>query len=276
MLTEDLLAQAAAEPLTAIFLLSLITALILRALWQRQVKMLSLDSVAPTILETDTCNGVLYRIMSPSDAKAVVHVVAGAFFEGDPVINGGGGTLRDMTSFCEMYVPRMAVEGHTVLAVDTSTGDIIGAFLNEDFCNTDPPEFEAFLAQPDGIWTPCINMIDELEEALIEHFSIPRTNRPAGRWFHLWMLGVAPSGRGRGVAGKLAAHSVAWAKSCGFDIAFAECTGAISTHVMTKLDAERLAFCDYAKWKGEHDETLRGLPGLGHPGMSMMVVDLKK
>ena len=226
------------------------------------------------ILENDEANGVCYRIMTPEDAAAVTTVMANAFYEGEPVTaTGGGATLRDMTDFCQMYVPRMAAEGNTVLAVDVQTNEVLGAFLNEDFANVDPPECDGFLRQADGIWGPCLAMIEQLEAALSTRFTIPPSDRPTGRWFHLWMLGVAPNGRGRGVGKKLAAHSVQWAKTCGFEVAFAECTGALSTHILQKLGAERIAFCDYATWEGEHAETLRGLPALGHPGMSMMTLE---
>jgi hypothetical protein len=50
--------------------------------------------------------------------------------------------------------------------------------------------------------------------------------------------------------------------------------GATSTHILTALGAERVAFCDYATWQGEHADMLRGLPALGHAGMSMMVATL--
>lgn len=228
------------------------------------------------ILETDFANGVIYRIMTPLDIATVTPCIANAFFEGEPVtVTGGGATLRDMTACCEMYVPRMAAEGNTVLAIDAESEEVLGAFLNEDFANADPEGFDGFMAQTDGIWSPCFAMIGELEDALCERFDIPAVaEREWGRWFHLWMIGVAPAGRGRGVGKKLASHSVAWARSRGFEVAFAECTGALSTRIMAKLGAERVAYCDYGAWQGEHAETLRGLPSLGHPGMSMMVVTL--
>jgi GNAT superfamily N-acetyltransferase len=55
-----------------------------------------------------------------------------------------------------------------------------------------------------------------------------------GRFFHMWMIGVASAGRGRGVGKKLAQHSVALAKAEAFEVPFAECTGALSTHILTK------------------------------------------
>lgn len=226
-----------------------------------------------TVLETDGATGVVYRIMTREDAVAATEAVAQAFFAGEPVVTrGGGATLRDMRAFCAMWVPRMAEEGNTVLAIDGETGSILGAFLNEDFSNVDPPGYDAFMESCDGVWAPCMNMIDELEGALCARYSIPKTGRQPGRWFHLWMIGVLPAGRGKGIAKKLASHSLAWARSRGFEVAFAECTGSGSTHIMETLGAETIAYCDYATWgEGAEGETLRGLPAMGHPGMSMKV-----
>jgi GNAT superfamily N-acetyltransferase len=82
-----------------------------------------------------------------------------------------------------------------------------------------------YALQADGKWGPVLSMIAELEHALAARLAIPAgAERPARQWFHLWMIGVAPTGRGRGVGKKLAAHSLAWARARGFKVAFAECT----------------------------------------------------
>lgn len=227
------------------------------------------------VLETDLNDGVIFRTMDTNDVEPVIRLMAEAFFQGEPVtVVAGRATLRDHKAFCQMYVPRMAVEGHTVLAIDAQTQEVVGAFLNEDFANVDPPELGSFLDNSDGEWGPCLCMIEEIEQVLMQRLSIPAVDRPKGKWFHLWMIGVAPAGRGRGVGTKLAAHSIALARARGFEIAFAECTGAISTQIMLKQSAEKIAFCDYSTWTGKNAETLRGLPALGHEGMSMMLVNL--
>ena len=167
----------------------------------------------------------------------------------------------------------MAEEGNTVIAVDKVSGAVLGGFLCEDFCNTDPPGFKAFLGQADGNWAPVLTMIEELETKLISLYSIP-AEREAGKWFHLWMLGVAPEGRGRSIAKKLTRHSIEWARARGFVIAFAETTGAASTHIMS-AHGKVVAFVDYGKWERGGSEAVRALPAKGHPGMSMMVADLQ-
>ena len=85
----------------------------------------------PIILGTDTANDVLYRTMVPSDVDSVVPVVAKAFHEGEPVSGALGATLADFLTFCRMFVPRMAKEGNTILAISTASNEVLGAFLNE-------------------------------------------------------------------------------------------------------------------------------------------------
>lgn len=236
----------------------------------------SARSAATTALGTDAAARVIYRIMTPADVDAVLPVLARAFFEGEPVAQACGCTLRDHLTFCAMFVPRMAAEGNTVVAVDMDSGAVLGCFLNEDFCNPDPPGLDAFVAQADGTWGPVLSLIGGLEAQLIARYAIPaepRMRQP-GRHFHLWMLGVAPEGRGRGIAKGLTRHSIEWARARGFAIAFAETTGALSTHIVG-AHASRIAFADYATWAGDECvEQVRALPAKGHKGMSMMVAEL--
>ena len=212
------------------------------------------DASSDDVLERDDVNRVVYRIMKPDDAASTLASVSQAFHEGEPLTAANGSTLKDMRAFCQMYIPRMAEEGNTVIAVDKDTGDILGAFLNEDFCNPDPPGFEAFIKSADGDWVPTMGMVEQLETELIQLYSIPHeaAARAPGRWFHLWMLGVVPVARGRRVGVKLAENSVAWAQKRGFALAFAETTGAVSTSIMGKYaGAKAVHFLDYSAFRGE-------------------------
>ena len=69
--------------------------------------------------------------MVPSDVDSVLPIVAKAFHAGEPVSGAGGATLADFLSFCRMFVPRMAKEGNTILAISTTSNEVLGAFLNE-------------------------------------------------------------------------------------------------------------------------------------------------
>merc|ERR1712137_309445 len=124
-----------------------------------------------------------------------------------------------------------------------------------------------------------LTAIGALEEHFKTTYGVPEKpeERPAGRWFHLWMVGVAQESRGKGIARKLAVHSVGVAKARGFAIAFAECTGAASTQVLTShCNAAVEHFVDYSTFDGcESAAVLRELPQKGHKGMSLTIVHLK-
>ena len=79
------------------------------------------------------------------------------------------------------------------------------------------------------------------------------------------------------MATKLTEYSLQVARDAGFELAFAETTGAASTKILAKVGGKPLAVVDYGSWPGPAgDVPFRALPAQGHAGMSMMVVDLKK
>jgi ribosomal protein S18 acetylase RimI-like enzyme len=123
----------------------------------------------------------------------------------------------------------MATEQLSVVALDHESREVVGVFLNEDYASPDPPGLtEFFSARPDINPKANLTAIAELEDKLNEAHGIPSepVDRPRGKWFHLWMVGVSPKARGRGVASKLVEYSLVLAKGLGYDLAFAECTGA--------------------------------------------------
>jgi GNAT superfamily N-acetyltransferase len=198
----------------------------------------------PHLLEKDEINGVIYRIMMLEDVERVIPVVARAFCEED---SPTGNFIQDWQNFTLPYAMRMAVEGNSVLAVDEAYGTILGAFLNEDYCNSVLPEINCSKSSR-GSCVQAIFMANELEEHLNTSYGIPvAAERPRGKIVHLCFLGVGPEARGRGIEKKLAEHSIRWAKSKGFTLAFAQCTGALSTHI---TEANPSKFIDSSFRKG--------------------------
>jgi ribosomal protein S18 acetylase RimI-like enzyme len=201
-------------------------------------------------LEVDAANRVTYRVMTSADSPAVTEVLARAFFEGEPLTSPGCCccSLKDQTRFLSLYIDRMAEEGNSVVAISDGDGGesygggsggapvVIGAFVNEDFANSDPDGIDELVRTSDGTWAPLLLLIGRLEDRLIASHDIPinASHRTRGTWLHMWMLGVTPLAKGRQVGKKLVGHSVALAKANGFQLAFAECTGAPSTHLLTK------------------------------------------
>merc|ERR1719450_572543 len=196
----------------------------------------------------------------------------------------------------------MAVEGYSVIACDTTPeneGKILGGFLCEDVANPEPSGVNEFINTSEGDWCRAvISMIGELEEEMIRVYNFPEnpTERPKKEWLHLWMAGVLPEARGRGIAKKLFLHAVDIAKKSGFSRGcFAECTGAGSAGIMQKYvkpEPKELYKIEYRSWNptatGSETESgeeipkmvsensvkaVNALPEHGHDAMRLMVVE---
>ncbi|GMH72770.1 hypothetical protein TrLO_g7002 [Triparma laevis f. longispina] len=193
---------------------------------------------------------------------------------GEPTTAAGGATEKDMTAFCQLFVPRMVDK--SVIATNAE-GAVIGAMLCKDWGDEDPEEeFAGFMAKLEGDWLPALTGIGECEETFNSDFGIPVEEKPKEKWFQLWNCGVDEQWRGRGVGKKLVGHSVAVAKKQGYEVAFSICTSGPITHILTTHSSASVEhFVDYSTWTGtESVEVLRALPAAGHSGMSLCVVRL--
>eukprot|EP00121_Abeoforma_whisleri_P014306 Awhi_evm1s13193 len=88
------------------------------------------------------------------------------------------------------------------------------------------------------------------------------------------MMGVNPSASGKNIGYNLSQLSLDLGRELGFQGAFAECTGKISTYLLTRKCANVNVeyFVDYCQWDKSPDcELIRSIPENGHPGMSLAV-----
>lgn len=180
-----------------------------------------------TVLEE--AEGAIYRMCTTADVSGVVACVSAAFKEGkgyyhdarslslscrltqlssmltgEPTTAAGGATEKDMTAFCQLFVPRMVDK--SVIATNPE-GAVIGAMLCKDWGDEDPEEeFAGFMAKLEGDWLPALTGIGECEETFNSDFGIPVEEKPKEKWFQLWNCGVDEQWRGRGVGKKLVGH----------------------------------------------------------------------
>lgn len=229
------------------------------------------------IYEHDETHNILYRVMEQNDIEEAIQVLAQAFYDGEPMASdqATNWSYNDWLNFTKMFVPRMAHEGNTIVAVETNSNKIVGGFLNEDFSNPVPLEMNDFLSNSDGRCGVLMEGIDDLEKNLLDKFSIPVLNQvEKNRFFHLWMIGVLKDFRNKGIGYKLSKYSLEHARKNGFKYAFAECTGAYSTHILSeKLNGKIIYQIDYASWKHENEIPFQNLPALGHKALSLVLFD---
>ena len=181
-----------------------------------------------------------------------------------------------------------------------------------DYCNPDPPGIERFVANAEGDWMSVVAMIGELENFFNTKYNIPvavwsvddrglarrswqrhrqrswlmrhswdicdskfNSNLEKSHVMKLWMVRKLIMQHYMHTTHKgLTRHSLNWARDRGFKMAFAECSGAISTHILTNHSGAIVEkFIDYSDWNNGCNTAsiIRGLPKAGHKGMSLTI-----
>lgn len=167
-----------------------------------------------------------YGIYSPGDAEAMVRLLGDAFSRRDPPALAVGLTAAEFEAFVQLYCPRAAVEGLTIVARHAGTRELVGVVLTED----------AALGPPDGMeqlspkFEPIFDILGRLDAA----YKGDRTVRP-GELLHLFLLGVAESAAGRGVAQRLVSTCLDHGAHRGYRLAVTEATNTTSQHLFRKL-----------------------------------------
>lgn len=222
------------------------------------------------IYEKDLGRGILYRNMTRADIDEGTMVLSEAFHKGEPLTGSLGlnWSYKHWVEFTNVFVPRMAEEGNSILAIDLSTNKIVGGLLNEDFCNPVPSQSQKW-GDP---LTPLLDAVDELEDGLLSHFNIESfQNVKKGIFFHLWMLGVLPEYRQKKIGHYLYFYSLEHARKSNYDYAFAECTGAESTRMALKNDGYCIHELDYSNWSHGSNKPFQNIAQNGHDKFSLIL-----
>lgn len=238
------------------------------------------------IVEKDDEAGVTYRVLRAAHAEPTKRAVALALLEqGDPLAEATGAARTDIDALCELHMPFALACNVSMVAVDSRTGDVLGAALCEDFIKRPTQlQLESVYTDAQGDWRPFVEMTAAAEAAVREkmqdhdalgpQISAGGTTSCRTRVLELWKLVVVPNARGQHIGVKLAKHAVSCAVANGFARVFAICPDHPSTRLLGKhVGASSERFIDYSHWKGNAEEAIKTLPAKGHFGMSLMVVD---
>jgi GNAT superfamily N-acetyltransferase len=166
-----------------------------------------------------------YGIYDARDAGEMTRLLGEVFSRRDPPAVAVGLTTPEFEGFVRLFCPRAAVEGLTLLARDAATGELVGALLAED----------GAAALPDGIdrVSPKFQAIFDILGALDTEY---RGDHPvrAGERLHLFLLGVAESVAGRGVAQALVSKCLDLGARKGYRLGVTEATNRVSQHIFRK------------------------------------------
>lgn len=197
---------------------------------------------------------IVYDVVRPAHRQGVLEVLTRAFVN-EPSTAGqsiGRPGYAQWRRFTDLYMDECAANGLSIVALDGRDGkSVAGAFINRDFLRPPDPRFFEFFDDASA-FGPIAKALEIIDEAwFAKHPEIHRTQ--TGRVADLWMVGVDPEYRGRGIASTLARLSLDRVARAGFEYAVIECTGAFSQRAMEAAGCTpvfELPYSDFL-WKGE-------------------------
>ena len=181
-----------------------------------------------------------YGIFTADDSPAVIRILADVFTRKDPLATAVGVTEPDFQTFARLLCPKAAAEGLTIVARHAATREIAGVMLTEDSASPMPDGFDTL--------SPNFSPIFEFLHNLEVEYRAGRDPRP-GEWLHLFLLGVAESYGGRGIAQQLVSTCLENGARRGYRLAVTEATNPTSQHIFRKLgfaDRARRSYADSA------------------------------
>ena len=173
-----------------------------------------------------------YGVYAAQDADEMARLLGEVFSRRDPPAVAVGLTASEFEAFVRLFCPKAAVEGLTIVARHAGTGELVGALLTEDSAS----------ALPDGMdrLSPKFEPIFDILGQLDMEYRGDRAVCP-GESLHLFLLGVAESVAGRGVAQHLVSTCLEHGARKGYRLAVTEATNKVSQHIFRKLGfAERV------------------------------------
>ncbi len=183
----------------------------------------------PTSAEHQT---IEYGVYAASDAEEMARLLGEVFSRQDPPAVAVGLTPSEFEAFVRLFCPKAAVEGLTIVARQAGTRELVGALLTEDSALTVPDGMDRLSPK----FEPIFDILGQLEA----EYRSGQAVRP-GELLHLFLLGVAESVTGRGVAQRLVSMCLEHGARKGYRLAVTEATNKVSQHIFRKLGfAERV------------------------------------
>lgn len=167
-----------------------------------------------------------YSVCDTADADAMANLLGEVFSRRDPPAYAVGLTATEFERFVLLFCPKAVAEGLTLIARSRDNGALVGALLTED-CASPMPEGLDRLSHK---FEPVFDILGQLST---EYWG-DRQPRP-GESIHLFLLGVAESVVGCGVAQQLVTACLQLGASKGYRLAVTEATNKVSQHIFRKL-----------------------------------------
>ena len=163
-----------------------------------------------------------YDVAKSSDSDDIIRPLAKVFSESEPPAVAMGLSFDDMEQFLQFVVPRVILDGLTVISRSKDTGKLAGVLLTDDFAS--PPALD--LNQINSNFLPILSMLEVLDEQFCRGKGVS-----PGEYLHLFMLGVDGQFAGRGIGKGLVKACIEIGLRKGYRMALTEATGIVSQHI---------------------------------------------
>jgi len=175
---------------------------------------------------SDEKQPIEYAIYTAHDADEMARLLGEVFSQRDPPAVAVGLSPSEFEAFVRLLCPKAAVEGVSIVARHADTRELIGALLAEDSASALPTGMDRLSPK----FEPIFDILGQLDT----EYRGNRTPRP-GESLHLFLLGVAESVAGRGVAKQLVSACLEHGARNGYQRAVTEATNKVSQHIFRKL-----------------------------------------
>lgn len=183
--------------------------------------------------------GIQYGACESSDVAEMVSLLGEVFSLYDPPAVAVELTAAEFEDFVRLFGAKAAADRLTIVARSADTREMIGALLTEDSASPPPSGMD----QLSGKFDPINDILGQLDT----EYWRGQAAHP-GDCLHLFLLGVARSFGGRGVAQQLVATCLENGLQRGYRLAVTEATNSVSQHIFRRLgfaDRVRRSYRDY-------------------------------
>lgn len=155
-----------------------------------------------------------------------------------------------------------ASNGNSIVCIDSTNGNVAGVFWVRDFMNDLPDGFTV-----DDL--PCIAPVVGVLVSLDDSYHAMRPDLKRGECVDLWMLGVSPNYRRRGIAANLTTIARDWVSNMGYKYICLEASGGFSAKCAEKAGFRSVVTKVYV----EENPIFEGMP-LEHQKMQFFELEL--
>ena len=190
-----------------------------------------------------------YHVLTPAHSTAALTLIAEAFSDEPTSVHLQASRERRLQQwrvFAAFFAEECASNDCSIVCIDTATtesesgseyvsgavgGRVAGVFWVRDFMFDLPGDFSV-----EGL--DCIAPVVGVLEKLDNGYHELRPGLQKGECVDLWMLGVSPDYRKRGIAANLTSVAVEWMRTKGFSYVVLEASGGFSARC-----AEKAGWC---------------------------------